>query len=186
VDVFWAAFGGGAAAGVVTLIAVILGECFRSQIAQPMLVVTMALGRIYTIGGTSQPAVQERLTFCKGETPVVILQAQNTRSKTVTVTTFGFVAQKRRLTFRQKTKSFQFQPRYNFGHVLPYTIPPGGSPLIQAEDSRELIRSLTEAGFSPTDIKYVWFATAAGKEYKGKPTKATIELLTEIQEGTSL
>ena len=144
----------------------------------------MALGRIYTIEGTQQPAVQERLTFCKGERPAVILKAQNIRSKTVTVTTLGFVAQKRKLMIRHKTRTFQFHPRYNFGHAFPYTIAPGGSPLIQAEDSLTLLKSLTEAGFDPRELRNVWVETAAGKKYTAKPRKETIKLLSNLQEHT--
>ena len=180
-DVFWAAFGGGAAAGVVTLVAVIVGEYVRWRLDQPKLVVSMALGRIYTMEGTHQQAVQERYKFQKDETPAVILQAQNIRSHPVTITTLGYVAQKKGILKRQTLRTFQFHPQYTFGHKFPYTIPPGGSPLTQAEDSRTLLESLREAGFAPRDISYVWFKTATGRTFKGKPSQNTIELLASLE-----
>lgn len=77
-DVFWAAFGGGAAAGVVTLVAVIAGEYIRWAVVQPKLVVSMLFGYV----------------TAKGNTPQVIFQAQNPRVHPITVSTFGYRVRK--------------------------------------------------------------------------------------------
>lgn len=64
-DVFWAAFGGGAAAGVFTLLAVLLGEYIRWQLAQPKLEVSVSLG-FFVHGGVA--AEETRIVF----TPAIL------------------------------------------------------------------------------------------------------------------
>ena len=156
-DVFWAAFGGGAAAGIVTLVAVIVGEYIRWLVAQPKLIVSMSLGYVTAKGNTLQ----------------VIFQAQNPRTHPVTVSTFGYRVRNGK------------KPMMQVGHQshlfrFPYEIV-GGKSLVQWADANEVIRSLCENGNKPSDIKYAWFNTAAGKEFRGKPSKETIENLIKLQ-----
>lgn len=76
-NVFWAAFGGGAAAGIITLSAVIIAEWFRWFLDRPLVKVEMSLGFIHTAGEIGT----ERQVF---------LIARNPHTKPVVLSTFGF------------------------------------------------------------------------------------------------
>jgi hypothetical protein len=72
-DVFWAAFGGGAAAGILVLIA----ECFRWYLDRPLVNVKISTGFIISQANVGNPPKQ------------IFLEAINPHSKPVTLTSFG-------------------------------------------------------------------------------------------------
>lgn len=155
-NVFWAAFGGGAAAGVVTLLAVVLGEYIRWKLAQPKLVVSVSLGRLYNMND---------------DAPKVFFDAKNPRIAPITVTSFGYVVRT-----RERPKAVvQPPPHYTF----PYEITTGKS-ISPWLDTRELINHLLESDLTASDIKYAWFDTAAGKQFRGKLRKETVKALNEF------
>ena len=81
--VFWAAFGGGAAAGIFTFVAVIGAEWFRWYLDRPLLNVAVNLGRTYFGNLEDQPQQ-------------IFLEATNPHSRTVTVSSFGLIYSKRK------------------------------------------------------------------------------------------
>ena len=102
------------------------------------------------------------------EPSIVFFEARNPRIHPVTVTTFGFQVRNGE------------NPRMQVGHQRGFTFPyelAGGKALIQWIDTKVLLKSLAESGNEPSDIKYAWFYTAAGKEFRGKLDKATTKCL---------
>ena len=148
-DVFWAAFGGGAAAGIFSVIAVVLGEYLRWRSVQPKLVVSVTLGRLAgarDIDGQLYPVQVD--DSCE----TTLFGAQNPRLSSATVMSFGLRARHGEKPVIQVTPQFKF----------PYEIE-GGKSLTQWFDTKVLLKSLAETGNKPSDIKYAWFSYSRRK-----------------------
>ncbi len=166
-DVFWAAFGGGAAAGVFSLLAVVLGELFRLKSGRPKLEVSARLG------GVKWDSQGRMVASPRGE-KMVYFEAQNQHNFIpVTVTMFG-------VRFRRaKDPRLQLYPNHQFPQNLG-----AGESLVEWTETTELLSKVAAAGKKPSDIKSVWFKSAAGREFRGKVDKETIERLGELHEET--
>jgi len=152
-DVFWAAFGGAAAAGVVTLIAVSVAEWYRWFLDRPLVNVEMSLGFLITPG----PADKTRQVF---------LEARNPHTKPVTLSTFG-------LSFKQdKWGTLYVTPQA--GYQFPYQLD-GGKSVQQWTTVQSLLETLRKDGRAPSDLKWVWFRASSGKLYRSKIRKWVIE-----------
>ncbi len=68
-DVFWAAFGGAVAAGLITLAALLTAEWFRWFLDRPLVKVEMTLGFLHTAGKVSK----ERQVFLQQVTRILSL-----------------------------------------------------------------------------------------------------------------
>jgi hypothetical protein len=141
-DVFWAAFGGGAAAGIVTLIAVLFAEWYRWFLDRPLVKVSLSTG------------------FFVGQKDIkLFLEASNPHTKSVTLSSFGFM-------FRNK-KWGTIVVNPQFGYIFPYELSSGKS-LQQWSDIPGLLNTLKNDGKTPKDLKWVYFRSSAGKTYRGK------------------
>lgn len=165
-DVFWAAFGGGAAAGVVTLVAVVVGEYIRWRLIQPKLEVSVSLGDL------GRAEAGEIVIVPRNDNPKkVFFSARNPRTHPVTVVSFGFVV--RRGEKRHK------QVGHQAGFGFPYEVA-GGKSLTQWMETKVLLESLEKSGNSPSDIKYAWFSSASGRDFRGKLDKSTVNALNRL------
>ena len=127
-DVFWAAFGGGAAAGLFTLLAVVTAEWLRWYVDRPLLRVSARLGQLATKGMAGGVEMSGKLLF---------LEAVNPHSQQVTVSSFG-------LSFKQEELgSLWISPQLQY--PLPYQIGSGKS-LSQWTSVAELLKSRREKG----------------------------------------
>lgn len=153
-DVFWAAFAGAAAAGLITLIALLTAEWFRWFLDRPLLKVEMSLGHLIAYGNTDSKVRQ------------VFLEASNPHSKPVTISTFGLRYK------RYKWGTLYVNPQMGF--QFPYQLD-GGKSLSQWTPLEELLKTLKKSGRTPIDLKWVWFKASSGKLYQGKIKKWIIE-----------
>lgn len=164
-DTFWAALGSGLAA----VIAVSWGEYLRWRSAQRKLKVSASMGRI--VQGTDGQVYTAPSSNYLGNDDLVFFEARNSQTSSVTVVQFGF-------RLRRTHKSdFQVYPHLTF----PYEVE-GGKSLTEWVETKVLLKAIADAGKKPSDIKYVWFKSAAGREYRGKLDKGTVERLEELQE----
>lgn len=157
-DVFWAAFGGAAAAGLATLIALLAAEWFKWFLDRPLLKVEISLGHLIAYGDTD-PKVRQ-----------VFLEASNPHSKPVTISTFGLFYK------RYKWGTLYVTPQ--IGYQFPYQLD-GGKLLGQWTSLEELLKAIKKAGRTPRDLKWVWFKASSGKTYRGKIKKWIIKELEE-------
>jgi hypothetical protein len=160
-NVFWAAFGGAAAAGLITLIALLTAEWFRWFLDRPLVKVEMTLGFLINPDGSRDKSRQ------------VFLEASNPHSKPVTLSTFG-------LFFKRKEwGKIQVMPQ--MGYQFPYQLD-GGKSLSQWSDMQDLLKTLKKDGRTPRDLKWAWFRASSDKLYRGKIKKWVIkELEKEFQ-----
>lgn len=149
-----------------TLLAAIVGEYIRWRLMQPKLVVSVTLG---DIGRTGDGGIAVVPTNNKPS--IVFLEARNPRIHPVTVTSFGFEV--------RNGKNSRMQVGHQSGFTFPYEIA-GGKSLVQWLNTKVLLESLAESGNKPSDIKYAWFHTAAGKEFTGKLDKITGKRLGQV------
>lgn len=157
-DVFWAAFGGAAAAGLVTLIALLTAEWFRWFIDRPLVIVKMRLGLIITSDGSVDKTRQ------------IFLEASNPHTKPVTLSTFG-------LSYKyRKWGTLYVNPQ--IGYTFPFQLD-GGKSLSQRTLLQELLKTLKKAEKTPRDLKWVWFRASSGKLYRSKIERGIIEELEE-------
>jgi hypothetical protein len=155
-EVFWAAFGGAAAAGLITLIAVITAEWFRWFLDRPLIKVKMSWGVLVMQDGSVD------------ENRQVILTAANTHNKPVTIESFG-------LTFKRKQwGSMLLAPQANC--QLPYQLD-GGKSLTQWSEIKQILSALKSEERVPRDLKSAYFAASSGKTYEGKIKKYIIRTL---------
>jgi len=156
-NVFWAAFGGGAAAGIFTLLALLMTEWLRWYIDRPLVRPEMSLG--FRVVEGLKP----------DDTFYAFLEASNPHTKAVTLNKFGF---------RYKGKEFKnsliVTPQV--GYQFPYTLA-GGKSFSQWTPVKNLLHVLREDGHSPSDLGYVFFGSATGKIFLGKIERQTIEAL---------
>lgn len=146
-EVFWAAFGGGAAAGIFTLLAVIIGQWFQWFLDRPLLKINTRVAYIYDKSGLLANPNQKQL----------MLQASNPYTKLVTVTSFG-------ISFKRKINGIAIipQPPYTF----PYEIK-GGSSLDQWISVTRVTLYLKEQNGTPSDLKEIWFQSVTGRVFRG-------------------
>lgn len=154
-NVFWAAFGGGAAAGLLTLAAIGFVEWLRWFIDRPLVKVNLSLGFIHASGIVNE----ERQ---------IIYEAINPHSKPVTLSTFG-------LTFRQKKWGKLFiTPQ--FGYQFPYQLD-GGKSISQWSEVKSLLKTLERENRTPKDLKWAYFNASSGKVYRHEIKKWVIKEL---------
>lgn len=149
-NIFWAAFGGGAAAGAV--IGII--ELVRWFTSRPLLKVKVELGKIvgtfpnmYSYTGMTEQASH------------IFLTASNPHLVPVTISSFGFDYK------RPKGERMTILPQ--IGYQFPYEVA-GGKELAQWTDMEGLLSNLRQNGRRPSDLKWAWFRTSSGKEFHGK------------------
>ena len=154
-NVFWAAFGGGAAAGVFTLLAILGAEWFRWYLDRPLLKVRVSLGfRLDSIHPDS--------------TPLIFLEAVNPHSKPVVISTFG-------LSYRsEEWGTIQVNPSPGF--TFPYVLD-GGHSITQYTTRVDLPDLLRKAGRVPSDLKGAWFKSQTGKVFEVDFTRWQIQAL---------
>jgi len=159
-SVFWAAFGGGAAAGIFTFGAMMSIELYRWFIDRPLLRVSVSLGYIYNLPGISS------------ETQYVFIKAANPHSKPVTLSTFG-------LSFRNRQNRWVIiYPQF---FSSPYQL--DGSKSVSAQvPTQWLLNNLIKDGLSPSKIKCAYFQSATGNVYQGKLHPETIKSLEKAYE----
>jgi len=157
-DVFWAAFGGGAAAGIFTLIALSVAEWLRWFIDRPLLKVSMTFAYVY-----HHPMFKENV-------PYISLTARNPHGKSVVVSSFGF-------DYKSKPKQI-FQIMSDGVYQFPYEVK-GGQSISQRTMQENLFDALQKEGKKPSDLKGVWFQSESGKTFRGKIPRAIRHALEE-------
>lgn len=149
-SIFWAAFGGGAAAGVV--IGVI--EFLRWLLSRPLLKVEVEIGNIV---GTF-PDLYLRTGPLEQATHL-FLRARNPHLVPVTVSSFGL--------YYKWPKGEKLVVLPQAGYQFPHEVT-GGKELTQWTDIEGCFSSLRQAGRRPSDLEWVWFKASSGKVFRGK------------------
>lgn len=152
-EVFWSAFGGGIAGGIVAALTGFVVEWSRYFLSKSHL----------KVSGTSRylvtPGMSSKLIETKNDDEIqLILQAANDRQHPITVTSFGI-----RLKGRNTNGLFLIP---NEGFHMPYEILPGHH-LTQFTSILYLVIELKEMGKKPKDLKCIWFKTATNQEFRG-------------------
>jgi len=150
-NVFWAAFGGAAAAGLVTLIALLTVEWFRRFLDRPLVNVKLWPGFI----------AGDKIRY-------LFYEAVNPHSKPVTLSSFG-------LLFKLKEWG-KIGVIPQVGYQFPYQLD-GGKSLSQWSDMQDLLATLKKQERTPRDLKWVYFQASSGKLYRSKIKKWVIEEL---------
>jgi hypothetical protein len=151
-DVFWAAFGGAAAAGFTTLVAILVAEWYRWFLDRPLVKVEMSLGFLITADSVDR-------------TRQVFFEARNPHTKSVTLSTFG-------LSYRNdKWGTLQVTPQA--GYQFPYQLD-GGKSVQQWTTVQSLLETLHKGGKAASDLRWVWFRASSGKLYRSKIKKWVI------------
>ncbi len=157
-DTFWAAFGGGAAAGIFTLIALLFVEWLRWFLDRPLLKVGMTFAFVY-----NHPMFQQGIRY-------VCLEAKNPHSKPVTVSRFGLAfkseAEQRLQMFPDGTCQFPYEVK-------------GGQAVSQRTTEQQVFAALRELGRKPSDLEGVWFESESGKVFRGKISHISMHVLEE-------
>ncbi len=158
--IFWSAFGGGAAAGIITLLAVILAEWFRWFLDRPLVRVTMMFARV------------NKMTYGFDPSKTYIsLDARNPHSKSVTLSSFGF--------YYKKPKKWGKIYVFPDGQLaFPYELK-GGKSISQLSYEGNLFDGLFRDGRKPSDLGRVYFQAASGKVFFGKIPKVSMKVLEE-------
>ena len=154
-SVFWAAFGGGAAAGIFTLLAVSFAEWLRWYMDRPLLIVRCVSG--YVVGGANSDD-SRKLWF----------RVRNPHSKTVVVSNIGLQFKGR----RSESIMFLVVPTIQ----LPSPIE-GGTEMNQYVDMALISAHLKDRGSAPSKLKWVWVSAESGATYRAKlPTDVKNEI----------
>ena len=149
-NIFWAAFGGGVAAGAV--IGII--QLVRWLTSRPLLKVKVTLGKIvgsfpYLYFETGSP---EQAIY-------IFLEASNPHLVPVTVAGFG-------LDYKQpKGEKITILPQASY--KFPYEVA-GGKELTQWTTIEECFSMLRRNRKRPSDLKWVWFRASSGKVFRGE------------------
>lgn len=149
---FWAAFGGGASAGLFTLVALLTVEAVRSFLNRPLLKIETRVASIVSAVSASDPQL--------------FVTARNPRTRSVTVTNVGFEY--------PDGGGFMFLPPMEV--QLPREIPGDGSFDIWLPLAN-VVKQFTEDGRPASDLKWVQFHSATGKTYRRKVEPVTISRL---------
>lgn len=158
-EIFWAAFGGALAAGLVTMMALFAVEWFRHHLDRPLISASTSLG--FIVGG---PVVDN--------TRKLFLHAKNPSTHPVVINSFG-------LEYKGKLGALFVTPQP--GWVFPYELA-GGHGIQQWVDVLGLVESLKSHGRTPSDLKNVYFQASSGRSYSSRIDKKTIKELTEAFE----
>ena len=143
-SIFWAAFGGGAAAGIFTLFAVILAEWLRWRSDRPLLKASLRFAKHF---GPGRPSDNLMLSF----------EARNPHSKTIVVQSFAL----RLGHAKDNVSNLQIRPNFTPSELK------GGGSITQYVDSTLFLTMLREQGMRPSEIKWVLVNTAIG-EYRNR------------------
>ena len=152
-DIFWAAFGGGVAGGIVAALVGIGVEWVKYLLSKPHLKVTGACRYVVTPGSSSNLIGIEDIDEIQ-----LILSAANDRQHPTTVTGFGIQLK------GKNTPGLFLIP--NPGVHMPYEIMPGQA-LTQFTSVADLVVELKNMGKKPRDLKQIWFSTATGQQFRG-------------------
>lgn len=171
--VFWAAFGGAAAAGLLTLIAVLAAEWFRWFLDRPLVKVSLQLGNLVGVPSDNAISGAPRFVYSHFREDVpdhIFLDARNPHTKPVVLSNFGL---------RYKRKEWgKLQVNPQRGYQFPYKLD-GGSWISQWSPLEQLFTALRKAERAPSDLKWVWFESSSGKLFCGKIEQKTIQALEE-------
>jgi len=165
-NVFWAAFGGGAAAALITLVALITVEWFKWFLDRPLVKVKMSLGFLF---GTTYMLTRDP-SKGKDRNRLVFFEASNPHTKPVTISGFGLYYK------RSKWGAFHIMPQV--GYQFPYQLD-GGKTLTQWSDMQDILQAIKEDGRTPRDLKWAWFRASTDKIYLSKIKKWIIKELEE-------
>ena len=148
-DVFWAAFGGGAAAGVVALLGMVVVEVWRDRRDKPRLELDGRLGDV-TPRGTFEPNVSTYFT----------VNAGNVGRRLVRIMGYGY-------QYKGTDKVIHCIPPRFAQDTVPCDLEPGHSFMgwILLD---EMAKSLSREGCTAVDIRRVWVRDAVGRYYYGK------------------
>lgn len=161
-NVFWAAFGGGAAAALLTLVALITVEWFKWFLDRPLVKVNISLGFLF---GTTYLLTYDP-SKGKGRNRLVFFEASNPHTKPVTISGFGLYYK------RSKWGALHVMPQA--GYQFPYQLD-GGKILPQWSDMQDILEAVKKDGRTPRDLKWAWFRASSGKLYRGKIEEWVIE-----------
>jgi hypothetical protein len=154
-DIFWSAFGGGAAAGLFTLLALGFVEWLRRFLDRP-LVLVRAMWAYY------------REPISNNDVRRISVDAVNPHSTPVTLSTFGF-------GLREKESMLFVIPETV---DLPYELK-GGKSITELCRVENLFDGLRKGNKTPNDLAFVWYRAQSGKLYKKKLHKNFIKILQE-------
>ena len=149
-SIFWAAFGGGAAAGVV--IGVI--ELIRWLTNRPVLKVSVKLGDI--ILTSPNPFSVKGMTV---HASYIFFEARNPHHVPITVSGFGLNYK------RRKGHKLFILPQV--GSQFPYEVS-GGKDLTEQRSIAEFLNQLRDIGERPSHLESVWFQASSGKVFRSK------------------
>jgi len=153
-DIFWAAFGGGAAAGAFVLLAVVIAEWLRWFFDRPLVKVEMNLGTVF--GDAT-------------ETMYVFFEATNPHSKTVVLQGMG-------LGYKQSKETPMSILPAQLSSPFPYQLD-GGRFFAQRISVPELAEGLKQVNRVPSDLAKAWYRSRAGQFFRGRIKKEVIEEL---------
>lgn len=161
-DIFWAAFGGGAAAGIVTLVSVVAIELIRWRLSEPKLVVSISFGNIR--GGKAW-----KLDDSNPEE--IFFDIRNTRARPLTVIGYGFMYRS-----GERRKAILFPPNWI---KLPHEITAGQSLTVWI-NTLTYLESLKEDSRTVLDISYAYAETSDGRCFRNKLDKAAKNRLIQL------
>ena len=141
-NVFWAAFGGGAAAGIFTLITIGFVEWLKWYLDRPLIRVKVAWAIIF-----DEAENQKRIS----------ISAINPHTKSVTLSRVGFLL--------KGTKGLQILKPDPSWIKLPLDVM-GGKSYTAYFSGDELLSALHENGYESSDLRYAFFEAQSGKMYK--------------------
>lgn len=161
-DIFWAAFGGGLAGSIGTLVGVLAVEFIRWQLSQPKLKLEVYLGVIE--GGYVRRLQSE-------EPKHIIFTISNTRDRPMTVNQIGFV-------LKENAGRDVITPAIPI--FLPHEIT-AGKALTAWIDITSYLQDSREGAYSPKNIKFAYAKTSDAREFRSKFAKDLVETLTAAQ-----
>jgi hypothetical protein len=149
-DIFWAAFGGGAAAGIFTLLAVAFAGWLQCYINRPLVRCELNTGFHIDV------PVKERVEY-------VYFTARNSHSKSVKLEEFGLI-------YKDKQRAAMLSER------LPYQLAEGDI-FSQSMQMQELFNFLRKENREPRDARWIYFRASSGKWFRNKVNKGIIRQL---------
>jgi hypothetical protein len=169
-EVFWAAFGGGAAGGMFSLLGVLLLDSFRQWRLRPMLRLRLEFG--YLIPGL--PGGGPRiLTAPPSHAPsngqaILIYCAYNPNPLPLEVTSYGLGSGKHGASLLVQNPDL-------FGDQPPKMLKQG-----ESFTQTGLVGELAKVGLGWQKMNYVWFRTRSGHSFQARIPKREKERITEF------